>query len=193
MTDTKIRAKILSDAKSDAEKIIKEAKNRVSEILKQAEKRTKDIEQETKNISEDVKRRELERRLSEARMASRVNLLQEKRKIIDSVFDEAKKRLLSLRKEEYITFISRMIKEEATGDNFSFILAEADVKKFGEGIFKEILEKLNFKENVTFEKGGFEGGCILRKEKYEFNATMDTVLGRIKEQLESKLAKTLFG
>ena len=43
MTDTKIRTKILNDAKSDAEKIIKEAKNAASEILKQAKKRIKPL------------------------------------------------------------------------------------------------------------------------------------------------------
>ena len=55
------------------------------------------------------------------------------------------------------------------------------------------LKKLNLKETeAKFEKGDFDGGCIIKKEKYEFNATVDTILGRIKERLESELQKTLF-
>ncbi|MBA7599737.1 V-type proton ATPase subunit E [subsurface metagenome] len=192
MTDTKIRAKILSDAKTEADKILQEAKFRADEILKQATNRAGEIEKETGVIAKDAKRKELERRLSEARMQNRKKLLQEKRRIIDSVFDEAKKRLLSLKKSEYISFIANIIKKEVKGDNFVFILAKGDVNRFGKGVFKEILEKLHFKETIPFEKGDFDGGCILKKDKYEFNATIDTILGRIKERLESELAKTLF-
>lgn len=192
MTDTKIRAKILSDAVTEAEKILQEAKIRAEEILKQATNRAGEIEKETGIIANDAKRKELERRLSEARMQNRKILLQEKRKIIDSVFDEAKKRLLSLKKSEYISFIAKIIKKEVKGDNLVFILAKRDVNRFGKGVFKEILEKLHFKETIPFEKGDFDGGCILKKDTYEFNATIDTILGRIKDRLESELSKTLF-
>ncbi len=193
MADSKIREKILKDAKSDAEKIIQEAKNKTEEILSQSTRRVKEIEKETENLSKDAKQREMERRLSEARMQSRKVILQEKRKIIDSVFDEAKKRLLSLNKDKYINFLSLMIREETKGENFSFVLAEKDVNRFGETFFKELLKKLNLKETeAKFEKGNFDGGCIIKKEKYEFNATVDTILGRIKERLESELQKTLF-
>ena len=136
MADSKIREKILKDAKSDAEKIIQEAKNKTEEILSQSTKRVKEIERETENLSKDAKQREMERRSSEARMQSRKAILQEKRKIIDSVFDEAKKRLLSLNKDKYINFLSIMIKEETKGENFSFVLAEKDVNRFGKTFFK---------------------------------------------------------
>lgn len=192
MADTKIRAKILSDAKTEAEKILQEAKIRAEEILKQSTNRAGEIEKETGVIAKDTKRKELERRLSEARMQNRKILLQEKRKIIDSVFDETKKRLLSLKKADYINFITRMIKDEVGGDKFTLILAESDIKKFGEGIYKEILKKIGSKENVKFEKGNFSGGCILIMETYEFNAIIETLLDKIKEKLESELAKTLF-
>ena len=192
MTDTKIRAKILSDAKTEADKILQEAKFRAEEILKQATNRAGEIEKETGVIAKDAKRKELERRLSEARMQNRKKLLQEKRRIIDSVFDEAKKRLLSLKKSEYISFIAKITKKEVKGDNLVFILAKRDVNRFSKGVFKEILEKLHFKETIRFEKDDFDGGCILKKDTYEFNATIDTILGRIKERLESELSKTLF-
>lgn len=192
MGDNKIREKILKDAKKDAEKIINEAKIKAEEILKEAKKRVKEIEKETEALASEAKRKEMERRLSEARMENRKTLLQEKRRILDSVFEEVKKRLLSLKKSEYINFVARLIKEEMTEDNLAFILAEGDVKRFGKGIFHEILKKLNFKDNTTFKTGIFDGGCILKKEEYEFNATVDTILDRVKERLESELAKTLF-
>jgi V/A-type H+-transporting ATPase subunit E len=192
LADTKIKEKILRDAKSDGERTLQEAKNRATEILKDAKQRASEIEKQTEEIATREKKKELERRLSEARMENRKTLLKERRRIIDSVFEEAKERLLSLKKPDYIKFIAKMIKGEITKEPFTFILSEKDVKRFGKGIFTEILKKVGGSDNASFETGTFEGGCILRKKSYEFNATIDTVLERVKEKLESELSKVLF-
>lgn len=192
MEDNKIREKILNDAKNDAEQIINEAKDKAKQILEDAKKRVKVIEKETETLAGEARLREIERRLSGARMESRMFILNKKRQIIDALFDEAKKRLLSLKKSEYIDFIVKMIKDEAKAENFTFVLSEKDVNRFGKEIFHEILKRLNLNENLPFETGLFDGGCILKKERYEFNATIDTILGRVKERLESKLAEILF-
>lgn len=192
MADTKIKEKILNDAKSDGEKILQEAKNKVQEIISHSKQKATEIEKQTGEIAAEEKKKEIERRLSEARMENRKTLLEEKRKVIDSVFEEAKKKLLSLKKTDYINFIAKMIQTEVTKEPFTFILSEQDINRFGKGIFTEIIKKVGGGDNVAFETSSFEGGCVLRKRTYEFNATLDTVLERIKEKLESELAKVLF-
>jgi V/A-type H+-transporting ATPase subunit E len=192
LTDSRIKEKILQDAKADAEKILQEAKQKAAEIVQQSKNNVQDIKAETQAIAQDTKAKEIERRLSSARMQSRRAILQEKRTIIDAVFAEAKKRLLDLKKAEYLRFIARLIKEEVATGKATLVLSKHDIKKHGETIGKEILKASGVKEMVPIEKGDFDGGCIVKRETYEFNATLDTILARIKEQLESELQKTLF-
>lgn len=192
MTDSKIKEKILQDAKADAQKILQEAKQKADEIMRQSKKKVETIKTETDALARETKDKEVERRLSAARMDSRRAILQEKRTIIDSVFGEAKNRLLNLKKQEYVRFISGIIKEEVRMSGASLVLAKNDIKKFGDAVGNEILKASGMKGTVPIEKGDFDGGCIVKRENYEFNATLDTILARIKEQLESELQKTLF-
>ena len=192
MTDSRIKEKILQDANTDAERILKESKKKAAEIAQQSEKKVQDIKAETEVIAQDTKTKEIERRLSAARMQSRRAILQEKRTILDAVFAEAKKRLLELKKAEYIRFISRIIKEEIGTGQATLVLSKHDMKKHGETIGKEILKAIGAKETVSIETADFDGGCIVKQKTYEFNATLDTILARIKEQLESELQRTLF-
>ncbi len=192
MTDSRIKEKILQDARVDAEKILQEAKQKAEEIVQQSKKKVQDIKTETEAIATKTKDKEIERRLSAARMQSRTAILREKRTIIDAVFDEAKKRLLDLKKAEYTRFIAGLIKGEVAMGNATLVLSKDDVRKHGDTIAKEILKATGAKETVPIEKGDFDGGCIVRKETYEFNATLDTILARIKERLESQLQKALF-
>jgi len=192
LPDNKIRDKILRDARDDAKKIVDEAKKRIEEILKEAEENVREITEDTKRMAEDAASRELERKLSEARMEKRKAILEKKRGIIDAVFENAKERILSLKRQEYIGFISDIIADETKKGDFELVLAEDDVKRFGKTVFEEIVGKSVCKAKVIFETGTFTGGCILKKEKYEYNATVDTILERVKEKLETKLAKILF-
>jgi V/A-type H+-transporting ATPase subunit E len=192
LTDSRIKEKILQDAKAEAESILKEAKKKSAEIVEQSKKRVQEINAETQGIARDTKSKEIERRLSAARMRSRRAILQKKRTIIDTVFSEAKKRLLLLNKADYIQFIATLIKTEVAKGNATLILSRGDVKKHGESVGKEILKASGAKDSTPMEKGDFDGGCIVRMDTYEFNATLDTILYRIKEQLESKLQKILF-
>lgn len=192
MPKSKITEKIKRDAESEAEEIIKNGEQKTQQILNQAKKEKKKIEDETKRLAAETKKREIEKSLSNARMDSRKKILSEKRKIIDSVFSKAKENLLSQKKKQYIEFISSLIEKEAKKSSFTLTLAENDVKNFGKEIFNEILKKLTIDKEIAFEKGNFSGGCILRKESYEFNATIDTIINKTKEELESEIAKMLF-
>jgi V/A-type H+-transporting ATPase subunit E len=191
LTDSRIKEKIIQDARADAEKILEEAKKRVEEIVLQSKRKVQHIREETESLAKETKSKEIERRLSATRMRSRTDLLKEKRILIDGVFDEAKKRLRDLNKSEYIRFIARLIEKEVKTGAARLVLSKDDVKKHGESVAKEILASIGAKA-VPIEKGDFDGGCIVRKEIYEFNATLDTILARIKEQLESELQKILF-
>ncbi len=192
MGENKIQNKILEDAKAEAKRILDGASQKADEMHRQSENEVHHIREETASLAEEAKTREMKRRLSEARMQSRRVLLREKRNIINAVFDEAKKKLLSLKKPDYIHFISNTIKEEIKGDSVTIVLAENDIKRFGDSVVKEIMKSIGFKGDTRTEQGTFDGGCIIKKDTYEFNATINTIFSKIKETLESKLQKLLF-
>lgn len=193
MTDSRIKEKILRDAKADAERILQEAKDRAGEIVQQSKKRVEEIRAETEAIARETKQKEIERRLSAARMQSRRALLQEKRTVIDTVFAEAKKELLNLKTAAYVRFIAGIAKDEMTAGNPVLVLSKDDIKKHGKNIGKEILKTSGAGDGIQVATGDFDGGCIVKHKTYEFNATLDTILSRIKERLESELQKVLFG
>jgi vacuolar-type H+-ATPase subunit E/Vma4 len=192
LADSKIKEKILRDAKDDAENILKEARESAAAIAQRSKKEVEDIKTETQTLAQETKQKEIDRRLSAARMKSRKDLLQEKRNIIDAVFDDVKKRLQELEKGAYIRFIAKLIKGEVSSGKPTLVLSEADFKKHGENVAKDILKASGAKDMIPVEKGRFDGGCIIKHEDYEFNATLDTIISRIKEQKESALQKILF-
>ncbi len=192
MADSKIKEKILRDAKDDAENILKQAQEKAAAIAQRSKKEVEDIKTETRTLARETKQKEIDRRLSAARMKSRKDILQEKRNIIDAVFDEVKKRLQELEKGSYIQFIAKLIKEEVMSGKPTLVLSEADLKKHGEHVAQDIMKAIGVKDMIPVERGRFDGGCIIKHKDYEFNATLDTIISRIKEQKESELQKILF-
>jgi len=122
-------------------------------------------------------------------------------KIRDKILKDAKieaDRIIAEAREESDKILSEVKKQVSEIENekwdgeSTLILSQRDVNRFGENIFDEILRKLAVGKKIKKEVANFEGGCILKKEKYEFNATIDTILDNLKERLETKLAHLLF-
>ena len=92
--------RILSDAKQEAENIVEAAEQKAAKILADASARVETLKAEAEKDAAEKRQSILEKNAASARLDSAKLLLKEKRKVLDTVYDEAHSRLLSLNKED---------------------------------------------------------------------------------------------
>ena len=117
MSVDKIKAKILSDARAEAEKIQQEIAGQVRQIKAQQKEAVAVIEKETQ---QEAKRRAEDRYkkdIATAELELRKNLLAEKQALIQKIFDQAMEHLAKFKGEEYERFLlDLLLKTVERGD-----------------------------------------------------------------------------
>lgn len=187
--------KILADAKAEADKIKKEAEAKEAaeqaKLTKQLDEYNKQTEILAKKAGED----EESHILAAARMDIAKEYLTEKRKILNEVFEQARRQLQNLPDEEYRDLIKKLILDAVeTGDE------EVVVDTKEKRIDREFIKKIN-SELASSKKGNLRlsnqkqdigAGFILKRGKIKTNVSMEVLLGQARKELEIELAKELF-
>jgi V/A-type H+-transporting ATPase subunit E len=195
MEAEQVTEKILADAKAEADKISKEGREKEAAEQAELDEQLRQYQEQTKVLAKkagDDKRAHL---LAAARMEIARQLLAEKRKMIDDVFDQAHQQLRSLSDEDYCKLCTRLMLEAVeTGDE------EAIVDKNDGRIDFDFIKNVNrelgpgYKGNLRLadEKRDLGGGFILRRGKIKNNVSFEVLLNQARKQLEIELAKDLF-
>lgn len=187
--------KILADARAEAEKIKKQAgetqaaeQTKLDEQLSEYRKQTDII---AKKAGEDKKAH----LLAAARMDIAKQLLAEKRKILDEVFDQARQQLGNLPDEQYCKLMTKLMLEAVeTGDEE--VIIDKKEKRIDQKFIKNINQQLGSyrKGNLKLseEKANLTRGFILRRGKIKNNVSIEVLLAQARKELEIELAKELF-
>jgi V/A-type H+-transporting ATPase subunit E len=187
--------KILADAKAEADKIKKQAEDqeaaeqaKLSEQLDEYKKQTEIL---AKKAGEDKK----SHILAAARMDIAKQYLAEKRKLLDEVFEQARRQLQDLPDKEYRALIKKLLLDAVeTGDE------EVVVDTKEKRIDREFIKKIN-SELASGKKGDLRlsdqkqdigAGFILKRGKIKTNVSMEVLLDQSRKELEIELAKELF-
>ena len=85
--------RIISDAKERAAAIVAEAESRAAKTLAEASLRAETIRQQAENEVAEKRKGIFDKRAADARLDGSKLLLKEKRKVIDTLYDEALSRL----------------------------------------------------------------------------------------------------
>ncbi len=187
--------KILADAKAEADKKKKEAEAKEAaeqaKLTEQLDEYKKQTELLAKKAGEDEK----SHILAAARMDIAKQYLAEKRKILDEVFEQARRQLQDLPDEEYRALIKKLLLDTVeTGDE------EVVVDTKEKRIDREFIKKIN-SELASSKKGNLRlsnqkqdigAGFILKRGKIKTNVSMEVLLGQARKELEIELAKELF-
>ncbi|MHC4690688.1 MAG: V-type ATP synthase subunit E family protein [Planctomycetota bacterium] len=147
------------------------------------------------NIAEKAAKDKKEHLLSATRMDIAKQMLAEKRKILNEVFETARKQFKELSDQEYIEIILKlMLVAVETGDEE--IVIDSDESRINHKLVKEINRKLGtgYKGNLKLseQKGNIEAGFILKRGKIKNNVSLDVLISQAKNELEIELAKILF-
>ena len=187
--------KILADAKAEADKLKKQARDKEAaeqaKLTEQLERYKKETEILAKKAGDDEK----SHILSAARMDIAKQFLAEKRKILDEVFEKARKQLRDLPDEEYRALcIKLMLDAVETGDEE--IVIDKNEKRIDQELIKQVNRELGpgYKGNLKLsdERQDLGAGFILKRGKIKTNVSIDVLLDQARKELEIELAKELF-
>ncbi len=188
--------KILADAKAEAEKIKKQAEqNRTAEQAK-LDKQLSEFKKQTDLIAQKAAEDKKARLLAAARMDIAKQLLTEKRKILDEVFDQARQRLENLPDEQYCKLMTRLMLEAVeTGDEE--VIIDNKEKRIDQKFITNINQQLapGRKGNLKLseDRDDIERGFILKRGRIKNNVSIKVLLTQARKELEIELAKGLFG
>jgi V/A-type H+-transporting ATPase subunit E len=195
MDAERVVTKILNDARAEAEKIAKQAEeNEAAEqakLARQLDHYRKQTEILAKKAGED----EESHILAAARMDIAKQLLAEKRKILDEVFQQARQRLQNLSDEEYRTLCTKLILETVeTGEEE--IVVDKSEKRLNQDLIDQVNQQLGSKGKgnlkLSDEKLNIGAGFVLKRGQIKTNVSLDVLLNQARKELEIDLAKELF-
>lgn len=202
-------AVILEQAKAECEKITADSNRRAEEIRRrltqEAETKATALIAETKSTAQ-ARRNEV--------------VLAEKSRLVEQVFEDAFREILSLDSVKYTELLGGLLAaaifdfcrteaenraiygdDEETGEEpFEVILNKKDRDTCGEAVLESVKRRLPGKvpedalKNLTLSRqmNKMQGGVILRHGPVELNCSFEMLFAQLKRELESEVSGALF-
>ena len=195
MEATQVVDKILADAKAEAQKIKKQTD--ASEAAEQAKlnEQLDEYKKQTEIIAKKAGEDEESHILAAARMDIAKQLLAEKRKILDGVFEQARQQLQNLPEQDYRNLCNKLMLEAVeTGDEE--IIVDKKDNRINQDFIDQVNQQLSSKGKgelkLSEQKQDIGAGFILRRGKIKTNVSLDVLLEQARKELEIDLATELF-
>lgn len=187
--------KILADAKAEADKIKKQADDQDAAEQAKLTEQLDEYKKQTEILAQKAGEDEKSHILAAARMDIAKQFLAEKRKILDEVFEQARRQLQNLPDEEYRALIKKLILDAVeTGDEE--VVVDTNEGRIDQEFIKEINRELGpgYKSDLRLsdERQDLVAGFILKRGKIKTNVSIEVLLGQARKELEIELAKELF-
>jgi V/A-type H+-transporting ATPase subunit E len=194
----KLRQKIIKDAEAEAGKIIEEGRAEAASIKKKAQEDVREITSDYAGKAEAQAEEYTRRQLSLRELEARKAVLAEKGRLIDEVFDKALAELRERdRKSGYSLTLKLLLETVETGDE-EIILSPEDSQGMGKAFVEQANNELRKagkrgELKMSGETRPIKGGFILRRGRTEANASFDTLLAMLRDDIETEVAAILFG
>ena len=179
------------------------AEQECSAILRAAEEKANEIKERIYRESARVTDMEKNKISVLAHLESNKEILSEKNKYLDRVFETAAVNIKTTHRKQYLMFLEKLLEsclenvlkketsdtDKKTSENtaIEIILSAGDLLH----IKNEILVKYG-KDNVCFSTGDLDGGFIIKTAKRESNYTMEALIRGYREKILGEVARILF-
>lgn len=191
MSKEAIIDKILSDARIKADAIIGEANEKADSIIAQAAEVCKAYIYNSKSET-DAKVLDIEARSKTvAELDAKKLQLAAKTQIINMVFDRALDKLRNLDTERYRALVFAMLENAEDGDTVVISQREKDIVT--KDALNEFAKQRGIKLTLADELGNFDGGIVIKSRGVDKNFTFEVEIQLLKEELETQVAKEIFG
>lgn len=192
-----IKAKVIDEARTKAEARVATARREADSIRARGAVDAEDLERRLlRRARQDAEARK-ERRITDARLASRKTVLAEKQAVLDDVFGSALDAFAASGDEFRSALRQALLNAVETGEE-ALALPRADRDAWG----TTFIEKLNRELSAQGRKGSIRlaeedpdltSGAVLRGHGVEVNLSSDLMIRQVREQLEERVAHLLFG
>lgn len=174
--------RVLEEAQGEAEGIAAEARKRVAAERERLLSRARQRADEERN-----------RIVTIAKLSARRELLEEKQRLIDRVFEDTRKSIMSMGRDDY----RRLMKTFLAGNvppGGAEVVIDANEKRIDQAFLDQVSGELGRGPlKLASDRGAMGGGFVLRSGRVETNCTLDTILRDARERLEPDVAAILFG
>ena len=193
-----IIARIEAEARAQGERIVADAEERSAQILEEGQKEARDEAKSIVAKAEKQAQAQASHILTLARLEGRKQVLEAKQEALGEAFRAALERLSQLEDATYLKLRKEAITAHAVGGDEELLVNAADKKRITCEFLKDLneqLKKQGLEGTVALadETVAIAGGCILRGEDMEVNASFDALLKTLREELEPEIAGHLFG
>jgi V/A-type H+-transporting ATPase subunit E len=188
--------KILADAKAEAEKIKEKAQEKETAEQAKLDEQLNAYKKQTDNIAQKAADDKKAHLLAAARMDIAKQLLAEKRKILDEVFEQARQQIGNLPDEQYRKLMTKLMLEAVETGDEEIIVDKNERRidhKFIQSINQQLASPHKGNLKLSEDKANIGGGFILKRGKIKNNVSVEVVLTQARKELEIELAKELFG
>lgn len=188
--------KILADAKVEKEGIEKQAGEEKAAEQAKLNEQLAEYKKQTEALAQKKTGEEKLHILAAARMDVAKDLLVEKRKILDEVFEKAQNQLENLPDGEYLKIMTRLMLDAVETGDEKVIIANEE-KRIDHEFIKKVNRKLGpgYKGNLSLsdERENLGAGFILKRGRIKNNVSLKEMMAKARRELEIELAKELFG
>ena len=194
----KITGRIIAEAKADADAIKAEAEAKAAEILAEYEEQAKRIYDEKIEAGKVDAAAAADRKSRAAILQSRKDILGTKQILIEQAYARVKQAVLGMPDEEYIAFLAGKAAAASVSGKEAVVLNAADRERVGGRVVSEanrmLAESGKTAEIVLSEETmDIPGGLFLKEKDISVNCSVDTLISICREEMDSKVAKVLFG
>jgi len=187
--------KILADAGAEAEKIKKQAEDQDAAEQAKLTEQLDEYRKQTELLAQKAGEDEKSHILAAARMDIAKQFLAEKRKILNEVFEQARRQLQDLPDEEYRALIKKLLLDAVeTGDEE--VVVDTNESRIDHEFIKEINRELgtDYKSDLRLsdQRQDLGAGFVLKRGKVKTNVSIEVLLDQARKELEIELAKELF-
>lgn len=194
MSVESIVERIRSDGKTEAEAILAAGKRKAEETENGAKAEAERLRRETESDVEKRAAAVAAHFAATARLDVKKIMLAARKKAVENVYAEAKKRLIDLGEEETLTLFNRLLCMYAEeGDAVIF----ADGFRYTEGVkLLPVFAQKKLKavsDGAAFAGVKIDGGLYLAGKTADKDLSFDALLKADREENESRIAAELFG
>jgi V/A-type H+/Na+-transporting ATPase subunit E len=187
--------KILGDAKAEAERITQEAREKEAAEQTKLNEQLDQYGKQTENLAKKAGEDEEAHILAAARMDIAKQLLAEKRKILDEVFEQARRQVTELPDEQYRHLCTKLMLE-AVETGAEEIVVDKNESRINQDFLDQVNQQLGPDRKgalkLSQERDNLGAGFILKRGKVKTNVSLEVLLDQARKELEIELAKELF-
>ncbi len=188
-----ILKKIEADAEDEARGILERARSEADAITAEARERVGAQRKKLEAASRQRADEERNRVITLARLEARREVLAEKQRLIDRVFERTRERILEMGRDDYQRLMETFFSRVAEPGRCE-VIVDPDETRMDQAFLDRVSKSVEgCALTLSEERRPMGGGFVLRSGRVETNCTLDTILRDARERLETDVAETLFG